>query len=96
MDASDLVFDRDIFDIVFAYGVIGYAENPYKVFMEMVRVCKPGGKIGVFSPEISGISKTILFAIRSIAQLLNEEVKRSLLIFLYLFLVWHPVKRESI
>ena len=78
MDASDLVFDRDLFDIVFAYGVIGYAEDPYKVFAEMVRVCKPGGQIGIFSPEISGISKTILFMIRGIARLLNGRGQKVL------------------
>jgi len=78
MDASELQFDRDLFDIVFAYGVIGYAENPFKVFKEMVRVCKPGGQIGIFSPEISGISKIILSATRSIAQLLNKRGQKVL------------------
>jgi len=78
MDASDLQFDADYFDIVFAYGVIGYAENPYEVFKEMVRVCKPGGQIGIFSPEVHGISKVILYSIRSIAKLLNERGKKFL------------------
>ncbi len=78
MDAAELQFDRDLFDIVFSYGVMGYAENPYKVFMEMVRVCKPGGKIGIFSPEIRGISKTILFGIRSIAQLMQGKGQKFL------------------
>ena len=78
MDATEMQFEHDLFDIVFTYGVIGYAENPHKVFMEMVRVCKPGGKIGIFSPEISGISKTILYAIRSISQLMHAKGQRVL------------------
>lgn len=78
MDACNLNFPDNYFDMVFAYGVIGYADNPQGALQEMHRVCKKGGWIGVFSPDIKGISKTILFAVRSIAKLLGNRGKRIL------------------
>ncbi len=73
MDACDLQFDDGLFDFVFAYGVIGYTEFPYKAFVEMTRVCKPGGYIGIFSPEIKGVSRIILKTTRSVAQLFGDR-----------------------
>ena len=78
MDACDLQFDDDLFDLVFAYRVIGYTEIPHKAFVEMARVCKPGGYIGVFSPEIKGISRVILKTTRGIAQLFGDRVQQIL------------------
>jgi len=78
MDACSLDFPDDYFDVVFAYGVIGYTEDPKAALREMYRVCKPGGWVGVFSPDINGISKVILSSVRSFAQLLGERGKRIL------------------
>ena len=73
MDACDLQFDDDMFDLVFAHGAIGYTESPHKAFVEMVRVCKPGGYIGIFSPEIKGVSRIILNTARGFAQMLSGQ-----------------------
>jgi len=78
MDACQLDFPDNHFDIVFAYGVIGYTDDPQAALLEMCRVCKPGGSIGVFSPDIKGISKKILFILRSIAKPLGKRGKRIL------------------
>jgi ubiquinone/menaquinone biosynthesis C-methylase UbiE len=75
MDACNLDFPDNRFDMVFSYGVIGYTGNPQGALEEMYRVCKPGGWIGVFSPDIIGISKSILFALRSVARLFGNRGK---------------------
>ncbi|MCJ7520386.1 MAG: class I SAM-dependent methyltransferase [Anaerolineaceae bacterium] len=76
MDACDLQFEDSLFDLVFAYGVIGYTESPHQAFVEMTRVCKPGGYIGIFSPEIIGVSSIILNKVRSISQRLGDKGQR--------------------
>lgn len=45
MDAQDLKFDDDSFDIVYAPYLISVVPDPVKVAREMRRVCKPGGRI---------------------------------------------------
>jgi len=76
MDACNLDFPDNHFDIVFAYGVIGYTDDPQSALQEIQRVGKPGGLIGIFSPDIKGISKTILVATRAIAKLSGNRGKR--------------------
>jgi phosphatidylethanolamine/phosphatidyl-N-methylethanolamine N-methyltransferase len=45
MDAADLKFEDDSFDIVYAPYVISVVPDPVKVAQEMSRVCRPGGRI---------------------------------------------------
>lgn len=45
MDAADLKFADDSFDIVYAPYVISVVPDPVKVASEMRRVCRPGGRI---------------------------------------------------
>ena len=45
MDAGNLSFADDSFDIVYAPYVISVVSDPVKVVNEMRRVCRPGGKI---------------------------------------------------
>jgi len=45
MDAQDLKFEDDSFDIVYAPYLISVVPDPVKVAREMRRVCKPGGRI---------------------------------------------------
>jgi phosphatidylethanolamine/phosphatidyl-N-methylethanolamine N-methyltransferase len=45
MDAADLRFPDDSFDIVYAPYLISVVPDPVKVACEMRRVCKPGGRI---------------------------------------------------
>jgi phosphatidylethanolamine/phosphatidyl-N-methylethanolamine N-methyltransferase len=45
MDAADLKFPDDSFDIVYAPYLISVVPDPVKVAQEMRRVCRPGGRI---------------------------------------------------
>jgi phosphatidylethanolamine/phosphatidyl-N-methylethanolamine N-methyltransferase len=45
MDAADLKFSEDSFDIVYAPYLISVVPDPVKVAQEMRRVCRPGGRI---------------------------------------------------
>jgi phosphatidylethanolamine/phosphatidyl-N-methylethanolamine N-methyltransferase len=45
MDAADLKFPDDSFDIVYAPYLISVVPDPVKVASEMRRVCRPGGRI---------------------------------------------------
>jgi phosphatidylethanolamine/phosphatidyl-N-methylethanolamine N-methyltransferase len=45
MDAQDLKFDDNSFDIVYAPYLISVVPDPVKVAAEMHRVCRPGGRI---------------------------------------------------
>jgi phosphatidylethanolamine/phosphatidyl-N-methylethanolamine N-methyltransferase len=45
MDAADLKFADDSFDIVYAPYLISVVPDPLKVAKEMRRVCRPGGRI---------------------------------------------------
>jgi phosphatidylethanolamine/phosphatidyl-N-methylethanolamine N-methyltransferase len=45
MDAQDLKFPDDAFDIVYAPYLISVVPDPVKVACEMRRVCRPGGRI---------------------------------------------------
>ena len=77
-DACSIQYPDNYFDVVFAYGVLGYTTNPELAFNEMVRVCKKGGVLGIFSPEIQGISRLILDSVRFIAQRFGIKGKRVL------------------
>jgi phosphatidylethanolamine/phosphatidyl-N-methylethanolamine N-methyltransferase len=45
MDAADLKFADDSFDVVYAPYLISVVPDPIKVAQEMRRVCRPGGQI---------------------------------------------------
>src|SRR6478735_1368291 len=45
MDAADLRFADNAFDIVYAPDLISVVPDPVKVAQEMRRVCRPGGRI---------------------------------------------------
>jgi len=49
MDAADLKFADNSFDIVYAPYVISVVADPVTVAREMYRVCKPGGRIVILN-----------------------------------------------
>jgi phosphatidylethanolamine/phosphatidyl-N-methylethanolamine N-methyltransferase len=49
MDAADLKFADDSFDIVYAPYVISVVPDPVAVAREMRRVCRPGGRIVILN-----------------------------------------------
>jgi phosphatidylethanolamine/phosphatidyl-N-methylethanolamine N-methyltransferase len=53
MDAADLKFADNSFDIVYAPYVISVVPDPLAVVREMQRVCRPGGKIIILNHFLS-------------------------------------------
>jgi phosphatidylethanolamine/phosphatidyl-N-methylethanolamine N-methyltransferase len=49
MDAANLKFADDTFDIVYAPYVISVVPDPVAVTREMYRVCRPGGRIVILN-----------------------------------------------
>ncbi len=49
MDAADLRFPDDSFDVVYAPYVISVVPDPVQVLHEMRRVCRPGGRIVILN-----------------------------------------------
>ncbi len=62
-DAENLPFPKDSFDVVLSTFGVMFTPNQEKAAQEMLRVCKPGGKIGLanWTPEsfIGRLFKTI-------------------------------------
>jgi 2-polyprenyl-3-methyl-5-hydroxy-6-metoxy-1,4-benzoquinol methylase len=44
-DAEELPFENDRFDLVFSWGVIHHTTDMNRALGEIVRVCKPGGRV---------------------------------------------------
>jgi phosphatidylethanolamine/phosphatidyl-N-methylethanolamine N-methyltransferase len=65
MDAANLTFADNSFDIVYAPYLVSVVPDPVQVAREMRRVCKPGGKIIVLNhfrssnPALSRIERAI-------------------------------------
>jgi len=76
MNLNKLNFPDAAFDVVFAFGVLGYCDDPFASFKELCRVCKPGGTIGLYSPEIGGMKKLFFQTLRAFCKGMNLEQKR--------------------
>lgn len=55
-DAQDLPFADDSFDVVLSVYGVQFAADQEQAARELLRVCKPGGKIGLASPIPEGWS----------------------------------------
>lgn len=55
-DAQELPFPDDSFDVILSVYGVHFAPDQEKAASEMLRVCKPGGKIGLASPVPEGWS----------------------------------------
>ncbi len=53
MDASDLRFPDDTFDVVYAPYLVSVVPDPAGVLREMYRVCKPGGRVVILNHFLS-------------------------------------------
>lgn len=49
MDAADLKFPDDSFDVVYAPYLVSVVPDPVKAVREMYRVCRPGGRIVILN-----------------------------------------------
>ena len=68
MDAADLKFADDMFDIVYAPYLISVVPDPVAVAREMQRVCKPGGRI-IFLNHFLSSNSALAWAERLISPL---------------------------
>src|SRR6187399_705821 len=59
MDATNLAFEDNSFDVVYAPYVISVVPEPVKVVREMSRVCRPGGKIISLNPVLAMLERMI-------------------------------------
>jgi len=65
MDAANLTFADDTFDIVYAPYLVSVVPDPVRVVQEMRRVCRPGGRIVILNhfrsanPVLSYIERAI-------------------------------------
>ena len=55
-DAQDMPFPDDSFDVVLSVYGVQFAADQERAARELLRVCKPGGKIGLVSPIPEGWS----------------------------------------
>lgn len=76
MNLNKLELPDAAFDVVFAFGVLGYCDDPFASFKELCRVCKPGGMIGLYSPEIGGMKKLFFKTLRTFCKGMSLEQKR--------------------
>ena len=53
MDAANLTFAADSFDIVYAPYLVSVVPDPVRVVQEMRRVCRPGGRIIILNHFLS-------------------------------------------
>ena len=75
-DAVNLPYEDCSFDIVFAFGVLGYTSAPEKSFSEMERVLKPGGKIGIWLyPKKRGVLGILFKLTRTLVTGSNDTIK---------------------
>ena len=66
-DIENLPFDENSFDIVFASNSIQYSENRLEALRELIRVCKPKGRIvaGLFGSPDQVDYRAVFGALRS-------------------------------
>jgi len=64
-DISEMPINNETFDIIFAYGVIAYLNNPLKGIKELSRVAKKGSIVGAwFYPKRKGFLGEVFNLVR--------------------------------
>ena len=92
-DALQLPYKDLSYDIVFSFGVLGYTKNPKKGFSEMVRVCKKGGKIGLWLyPKKKGLLGVIFNITRWISIHSHDFLKKRIADIIVPFLSFLPTQ----
>lgn len=90
-DAHRLPFDDELYDIVFAYGVLGYVNSAEGVFKEMWRVCRAGGYVGFWVyPDKSGLTDELFKCVRTLCKLGGNAVAKFIANIIVPFLKFLP------
>jgi len=80
-DVLRLPYRTASFEAVFAYGVLAYTTAPQQALDEMIRVCTPGGLIGVWVyPKPSGIAGVLYRTARALCR--TSPIAAKVLVFL--------------
>lgn len=92
-DALSLPYRSHVFDNVFSYGVLAYTGALETALDEMIRVCKPGGLIGVWLyPEMKGLGGTLFEFTRAVCRRLGRRLSRIIVYMIVLLLPILPVR----
>jgi len=68
-DIGKLPFKTGRFGVVFSFGVLAYTPNPEESFIELCRVTRKGGHIGIWIyPKTSGLTGFLFLVIRKVCQ----------------------------
>lgn len=92
-DTLSLPYRSHSFDVVFSYGVIAYTGAPQVALDEMMRVCKPGGLIGVWLyPKIEGMAGAIFKFTRLVCRRLGRQLSKIIVYIIVPLLPFLPVR----
>jgi SAM-dependent methyltransferase len=69
-----LPFRDESFDLVYAYGVVAYTENPRLCLAELARVTRRGGLVGIWvAPRYGGVGGAALTIVRALCQAIGRR-----------------------
>jgi ubiquinone/menaquinone biosynthesis C-methylase UbiE len=72
-DVGHLPFKNETFDVAFSFGVLGYTNNPFASFEEIIRTVKPGGLVGLWLyPKQTGLGGLAFETVRTLSQLTGK------------------------
>ncbi|MBI5952677.1 MAG: class I SAM-dependent methyltransferase [Chloroflexi bacterium] len=92
-DALLLPYCSNTFDVVFSYGVIAYTGSPEDAIDEMVRVCRPGGLLGIWLyPKMEGIVGSLFEFTRFLCRRLGRRWSKIIIYPIVLMLPVLPVR----
>jgi ubiquinone/menaquinone biosynthesis C-methylase UbiE len=90
-----LPFKDNFFDTSFSYGVLAYTLDPYKSLMELERVTKIGGEIGIWIyPKKEGFVGALFNFTRKVAGALNPFWQKRLADVIVPFLPFLPINSK--
>ena len=92
-DALSLPYESCSFDAVFSYGVLAYTGAVGRALDEIVRVCKPGGLIGIWVyPKMGGVKGAIFDFTRKVCRIFGGRLSKVVVWIIVPFLPILPVR----
>jgi SAM-dependent methyltransferase len=92
-DVLSLPYRSHGFDVVFSYGVLAYTGTPETALDEMIRVCKPGGLIGVWLyPKMESLGGKIFEFTRAVCHRLGRRLSKIIVYMIVPLLPILPVR----
>ena len=80
-------------DLVVAYGVLGYDSAPKEIVVELARICRSGGLVGIWvAPRPPGIMGAMFFTLRRVVRLLPPIARRLIVSAIVPFLGFLPTR----